>query len=148
MYGVSRWKRLNDMIPLIKKRVQFEYKEHTEYKGYAINRGYEQRNDMNAHVIVLIEFAMSYCGYMPLTINYAGNSLFMEPYAKQFWLQTCRLKENEHDYKNFVFVPVNNYSIFLQVESDGLIIGIQRPIMIPVCATRRTWFSHARYTIM
>lgn len=113
MYGVSRWKRrLNDMIPLIKKRVQFEYKEHTEYKGYAINRGYEQRNDMNAHVIVLIEFAMSYCGYMPLTINYAGNSLFMEPYAKQFWLQTCRLKENEHDYKNFVFVPVNNYSIF------------------------------------
>lgn len=49
------------MIPSIKKRVQFEYKEHAEYKGYAINRGYEQRNDMNAHVIVLIEFAMSYC---------------------------------------------------------------------------------------
>lgn len=65
------------MIPLIKKRVQFEY------KGYAINRGYEQRNDMNAHVIVLIKFVISYCGYMPLTINYAGNSLFMEPYAKQ-----------------------------------------------------------------
>lgn len=67
-----------------KKRVQFEYKGHAEYKKYAINRGYEQHNDMNAHVIVLIEFAMPYCGYMPLTINYAGNSLFMEPYAKQF----------------------------------------------------------------
>ena len=66
-----------------KKRVQFEYKEHVEYKVYAISRGYEQRNDMNAHVIVLIEFAMSYCGYIPLIINYAGNSLFMEPYAKQ-----------------------------------------------------------------
>lgn len=40
--------------------------EHAEYKVYAINRGYEQQNDMNAHVIVLIEFAMSYCGYIPL----------------------------------------------------------------------------------
>lgn len=117
--------------------MQFEYKGHAEYKGYAINRGYEQRNDMNAHVIVLIEFAMSYCGYMPLTINYAGNSLFMEPYAKQFRLQTCRLKENEHDYKNFMFVPVNNYSNFLQVESDGLIIGIQRLVVISVCETCR-----------
>ena len=86
--------------------------EHAEYKGYVINRGYEQRNDMNAHVIVLIEFAMSYCGYMPLTINYAGNSLFMEPYAI--------------------------IQIFCRLIHDRLIIGIQRPVMIPVCATRRT----------
>lgn len=36
----------------VKKRVQFEYKPLVEYKVYAISRGYEQRNDMNAHVIV------------------------------------------------------------------------------------------------